>query len=177
MYNSEIDILQILENNEDISQRELAKLSGFSLGKVNILLKRFAKEGLVKIEKLNSKNLRYILTPKGMTHLTKKTLNYMKKSYQAVNILVTKIKKLSLKKKFEGKNFFIYGDKDEIYNIIINTLDELEVEYVSIHNIDKTNFTSDEKFIVLYWNPDYIKKIKQVKKHNKNVEFKNVLTL
>lgn len=177
MYNSEIDILQILDNNGDISQREIAKLSGFSLGKVNILLKKFTKEGLVRIEKLNSKNLRYILTPKGMTKLTKKTLNYMKKSYKAVNILITKIKKLSLKKKFEGKNFFIYGDKDEIYKIIINTLKELEVDYVSIHDIDKANFSSDEKFIVLYWNPDYIENIKKVKSHNENVEFKNVLTL
>ena len=177
MYNSEIDILQILDENKDISQREIARLSGFSLGKVNILLKRFAKEGFVKIEKLNSKNLRYMLTPEGMTHLTRKTLNYMKNSYQAVNYLITKVKKLSLKKKFEGKNFLIYGDKDEIHDIIIVTLKQLDVDYVSIHDIDKTNFSSDENFIVLYWNPDYIEKIKKTKEYNENVEFKNVLTL
>lgn len=177
MYNSEIDILQILDNNEDISQREIARLSGFSLGKVNILLKKFAKKGFVKIEKLNSKNLRYILTPKGMSHLTSKTLKYMKNSYQAVNYLITKVKKLSLKKKFEGKNFFIYGDKDEIHEIIIVTLNQLGVDYISIHDIDKANFTSDENFIVLYWNPDYIEKIKKAKEYNENVEFRNVLTL
>ena len=177
MYTNEIDILEILDNNEDISQREIAKLSGFSLGKVNILLKKFANKGFVKIEKLNSKNLQYILTPKGFTHLTKKTYKYMKDSYKAVNLLVTKIKKLSVKKKLEGKDFFIYGEKDEIYNIIVNTLNELDVNYMSIHNIDKANFSSNKKFIVLYWNPEYIKEVKKVEKYNKNGEFKNVLTL
>jgi len=174
---SEIDILEILEDNEDISQREIAKLSGFSLGKVNFLLKKFANKGFVKVERLNSKNLRYILTPKGFSHLTKKTLSYMKRSYKAVNLLISKIKKLSLKKKYEGKEFFIYGDKDEIYNLIVHTLDELEVNFMSIHSIDKTNFADDKDFIVLYWNPDYIEEIKKAKKYNKNVEFRNVMTL
>ena len=177
MDSSEIDILEILDNHEEISQREIAKLSGFSLGKVNILLKKFANKGFVNIEKLNSKRLKYILTPKGFAHLSKKTLGYIKRSYKAVNLLITKIKKLSLKKKYEGKDFFIYGDKDEIYNIITNTLNELEVEFMSIHSVDKTNFTREKEFIVLYWNPEYIEEIKQAKEYNENVEFQNVLTL
>jgi DNA-binding MarR family transcriptional regulator len=174
---TEIDILEILDNHEEISQREISKLSGFSLGKVNILLKKFANKGFVKIEKLNSKNLRYILTPKGFSHLTKKTLGYIKRSYKAVNLLITKVKKLSLKKKYEGKDFFIYGDRDEIYSIITNTLDELDVDFMSIHSVDKTNFAKDKQFIVLYWNPDYIEDIKQAKNYNDNVEFQNILTL
>ena len=175
--NSESDILKILDNNDELSQREIAKLSGFSLGKVNILLKKFAKKGFIKIENLDSNKLRYILTPKGISHLTKKSLSYMINSYKAVNLLISKIKKLSLKKKYEGKEIFIYGEQDEIYDIIISTLKGLNVEYYNIHDIDKTSFNEENKFIVLYWNPNYIEKVKKVKKHNDNVEFKNVLML
>ena len=175
--NSESDILKILDNNEDLSQREIAKLSGFSLGKVNILLKKFAKKGFIKIENLDSNKLKYILTPKGITHLTKKSLSYMINSYKAINLLISKIKKLSLKKKYEGKEIFIYGEQDEIFEIIVSTLKQLDVEYYNIHDIDKTNFNEDNNFIVLFWNPDYIQKVKKVKKYNENVEFKNVLML
>ena len=177
MDSSEIDILEILENNEDLSQREIAKLSGFSLGKVNLLLKKFTKKGFIKVENLDSKKLKYILTPTGLSHLTRKTLSYIRRSYNALNVLIAKIKKLSLKKKYEGKEFFIYGDKDEIYDIIVSTLNDLNVNYMSIHSIDKATFNSNDKFIVLYWNPDYIKDIKRSDEYNDNVEFTNVLTL
>ena len=98
-------------------------------------------------------------------------------SYNAINLLIAKIKKLSLKKKYEGKEFFIYGEKDEIYDIIVTTLNQLKVNYFSIHDIDKTNFNKNDQFLVLFWNPDYIKKVKKVKKYNDNVEFINVLML
>jgi len=174
---SEIDILEILDNNKDLSQREIARLSGFSLGKVNLLLKKFTKKGFITVENLNSKKLKYILTPKGISHLTRKTLSYIKRSYNALNVLVAKLKKLCLKKKYEGKEFFIYGEQDEIYEIIVSTLKDLNVDYVSIHDIDKASFTSNEKFIVLYWNPEYVEDIKRTKRYNENVEFANVLTL
>ena len=144
---------------------------------MNLLLKKFTKKGFIKVENLDSKKLKYILTPKGISHLTSKTLSYIKRSYNALNVLVAKIKKLSLKKKYEGKEFFIYGDQDEIYDIIVSTLNELNVNYMSIHDIDKASFNSNEQFIVLYWNPDYVEDIKRTKEYNDNVEFANVLTL
>ncbi len=177
MDSSEIDILEILDDNEDLSQREIARLSGFSLGKVNLLLKKFTKKGFIKVENLDSKKLKYILTPKGISHLTRKTLSYIRRSYNALNVLIAKIKKLCLKKKYEGKEFFIYGDQDEIYDIIVSTLNGLNVDYVSIHDIDKATFNSNEQFIVLYLNPDYVEEIKRTKEYNENVEFANVLTL
>ena len=41
-------VLKILEQNPQISQRELAKEMGVSLGKVNYCLKALMKKGLVK---------------------------------------------------------------------------------------------------------------------------------
>lgn len=177
MNSSKKNLLEILEGNEDLSQREIARLSGFSLGKVNLLIKEYVKKGMIEVKKLNAKKMKYILTPKGMTHLTRKTLNYLKRSYNEISLLNYKIRQLILLKRDENKEFFIYGKKDEIHSIIITVLNKIGVGYTTIHSIDKSNFDPNQQFIVLYWDPDFIYKVKKSRKHNKNVEFVNILSL
>ena len=76
------DVLRRIEKSPESSQRELAEKLGFSLGKLNYCLKALQVKGLVKIEnfKKNPKKINYIyvLTPKGISHKTKLTLNFMK---------------------------------------------------------------------------------------------------
>ena len=63
----ELDILKIVADNPEISQRKIAEKTGISLGQVNFLLKKFAKKGLIKIEGQTTKSLKYNLTPKGLS--------------------------------------------------------------------------------------------------------------
>ena len=71
------NILRKLNRNSKISQRELAKDLGFSLGKLNYCLKALKEKGLIKIKNFttnqNKINYIYILTPKGITK--KNTIN------------------------------------------------------------------------------------------------------
>ena len=62
MQDVEVLILEELEKNPDVTQRDLSEKTGLSLGMVNLLLKKFVKKGFVKLEKLNSRSFRYILT-------------------------------------------------------------------------------------------------------------------
>ena len=77
------DILRKLNRNSKISQRELAKDLGFSLGKLNYCLKALKEKGLIKINNFkknpNKMNYMYILTPKGIRKKTSLTINFMKK--------------------------------------------------------------------------------------------------
>mgnify|MGYP003976653479 FL=1 len=63
-------LLKELEKAERKSQRELAKVLGFSLGKLNFVLKALISKGLVKMENFahNEQKMqyRYILTPEGI---------------------------------------------------------------------------------------------------------------
>lgn len=74
-------ILKLIENNPEISQRELAKKLGISLGRVNFCLKALVDVGLLKVNNfLNSKNkwaYMYLLTPKGVEEKAKLTLSYL----------------------------------------------------------------------------------------------------
>ena len=58
MQDNEVLILEELEKNSDITQRDLSEKTGLSLGMVNLLLKKFVKKGFVKLEKLNSRSFR-----------------------------------------------------------------------------------------------------------------------
>lgn len=84
-----LHVLRIIKKNPKLSQREMSKNLGMSLGKFNYCLKELKKKGLVKLTNfkknknrfnVNSKyNYLYILTPKGISAKTKLTLNFMKK--------------------------------------------------------------------------------------------------
>ena len=46
MQDNEVLILEELEKNSDITQRDLSEKTGLSLGMVNLLLKSLSKKGL-----------------------------------------------------------------------------------------------------------------------------------
>ena len=76
------NVLRKIDNSNKLTQRQLAHKVGFSLGKLNYCLKALKKRGLVKISNFekNPNKLRYmyILTPRGISHKTKLTINFMK---------------------------------------------------------------------------------------------------
>jgi DNA-binding MarR family transcriptional regulator len=146
------DVLTILDREDSPSQREIAKQTGFSVGLVNTLIKKCAKKGLVKIERLNSRNIKYILTPEGIKEKTQKTIDYIKRSYQAIQQLQNRVTELALKHSGEGKKIFIYkNNEDEIYNLVTETLDSLDINYKIIYKKNKLKEMTDNS-VIYYWN-------------------------
>ena len=79
-----LNLMRAIKNKPKLSQRELAKNLGFSLGKLNYCLKALKNKGLVKINNFRKKtdkidNIKYILTPKGIAERTKLTISFMKR--------------------------------------------------------------------------------------------------
>ncbi len=61
----ELAILEKLENNGHLTQRDLSKEVGIALGLVNHLLKKMVKKGWIKIKNIEAKKIRYLITPEG----------------------------------------------------------------------------------------------------------------
>ena len=74
-------ILRKLEEEPQISQRELARELGISLGKANYCLQALMEKGLVKANNFkNSRNKKayiYLLTPKGMAEKAHATVRFL----------------------------------------------------------------------------------------------------
>jgi DNA-binding MarR family transcriptional regulator len=74
---NELQILQEIERNPDLTQASLAVQMGVAVGSVNWYLKRLVGKGYVKVTHLQRRKLRYFLTPSGLTLKVKLTRSYM----------------------------------------------------------------------------------------------------
>lgn len=117
MVAEELDILNIVAETPDTSQRKIAEQTGLSLGQVNFLLKKFVRIGLIKVEGQTPKSLRYNLTPKGMAEKADKTLRYIKASYAAVHAHVDAVTALCEDAKERGLAVYLVGSPDEMLEI------------------------------------------------------------
>lgn len=93
-----LKLLKELSKDNTLSQRELSKKLGLSLGKINYVLNALLDKGLVKTRRFkNSKNKRaymYILTPKGIKNEVELTYNFLKRKINEYNALKVEIDEL-----------------------------------------------------------------------------------
>ena len=118
----ELEILERLENNGHLTQRDLSKDVGIALGLVNHLLKKMVTKGWIKIKNIDSKKIRYLITPEG-----------------------AKEKSSLLYKRVESTIHFYLEAKRVIKDKVIHLKNE-GIEDVSIYGI---NHISEVLFIVL----------------------------
>ncbi len=85
-------ILRLIEERPEISQREVARILGVSLGKSHYLLKALLDKGLVKMDNFRRHDNKlayiYMLTPSGIAaklSLTREFLEHKEKEYLALN--------------------------------------------------------------------------------------------
>jgi EPS-associated MarR family transcriptional regulator len=85
MTNDELEyrVLKWLQNNPNVTQRQLASELGVSLGKVNFLLKSLTQAGWVKLENFkrsdNKMGYAYLLTPSGLMEMAKITRSFLER--------------------------------------------------------------------------------------------------
>lgn len=119
---NELNMLEVIHRHEYISQREISNEVGISLGMVNLLLKKFLKVGIVKAEKLTGNKVKYILTPEGIAFLSKKTIDFVSRSYQAVKKIQVHITEVIKRNYTIDEMVFIFGIEDEIGSILLDVL-------------------------------------------------------
>jgi EPS-associated MarR family transcriptional regulator len=78
----QLKVLRMLHEQPDLSQRNLAKELGVSLGGINYCFKALVDKGWVKLEnfKLSTHKLGYVylLTPSGLANKSKLTANFLR---------------------------------------------------------------------------------------------------
>ena len=93
-------ILNLVEAKPRLSQRELARDLGISLGKVNFCLQSLIRVGLIKANNFrNSQNklsYMYLLTPSGVEAKTSITLRFLKVKIQEYEMLKIEIETLQM---------------------------------------------------------------------------------
>ena len=92
-----LEILRKIENSKNVSQRNLAKELGFSLGKLNYCLSALKEKGYIKIKNFsknkNKVGYLYFLTPKGIAEKTKLTIHFMERKMKEYDELKSELEK------------------------------------------------------------------------------------
>lgn len=93
-------VLRLLESNPHLSQRELSKSLGVSLGGINYCLNALVAKGSIKIQNFrNNQNkwvYAYLLTPQGIAEKTALTGAFLKRKMLEYQELKAEIESLSL---------------------------------------------------------------------------------
>ncbi len=91
-------LLKTLEDNPSLSQRDLAKRLGVSLGKVNFCLNALVAKGCLKVNNFrNSDNklaYAYLLTPQGVEQRARMTVTFLQKKVEEYERLRKEIEEL-----------------------------------------------------------------------------------
>ena len=95
---AEYIILRILENNPKMTQRQMAKELGLSLGKTNYVVRALIDKGWVKLSNFkrsgNKLGYIYLLTPEGIAEKSILAQNFLKRKSEEYNRLKKEIEML-----------------------------------------------------------------------------------
>ena len=90
--------LALLERSPDLSQRELARELGISLGGVNYALRALIERGMLKAQNFSSSDKKlayaYILTPKGLAEKSLLTARFLRRKMDEFEALKAEIESL-----------------------------------------------------------------------------------
>jgi len=91
-------LLKLVEQNPNMTQRQMAEEMGLSLGKFNYCLKELVKKGIVKIDRFKTSNNKagymYLLTPHGLEEKSSITIRFLKRKMEEYEELKNEIQEL-----------------------------------------------------------------------------------
>lgn len=193
LYN-EFMILDLIEKDSNITQREISKAINVAVSMVNNYLNEYEEEGLIIRKKYSSKTVEYFITIKGKERRKKLNIDYLNASQKLYNSAKGNIVDFLIEVQNKGfKKILLYG-AGEVAEILLQTIesnkgiiiDVLGIIDDDINKVGKTlvnksiislkdvnNYICDGIFISSYTNRKEIyKNLKDIKyDQNKIVQF------
>jgi len=100
-------LLKLLEPNPRLSQREVAKELGISLGKVNYCLRALVDRGWIKAANFKKSNNKtaymYLLTPRGIEEKARVTTRFLQTKMREYEALRAEIEQLRVDAEQQGR--------------------------------------------------------------------------
>jgi DNA-binding MarR family transcriptional regulator len=182
-YNEYVIMTEIIDN-ENVSQRELSRKLGLSVGTVNILINKMIKEGMIKMNLVSQKQVMYMLTPVGVVEKAKKTVSYLKGHYRAIYETKEKVKLILDELNLKYENIFILNSNDEMGELIKLATTEYKSENkqknkqkkIKIINENLNEYQNIENTVLLYTieNEEIINELLKIDSKKNNVKVINL---
>ena len=128
----DLQLLEEIEKNPKVSQRELSNKFGIALGVTNACIKRMARRGLIRLKGFPPRRIAYYITPKGFVEKANLTLRFFSYNIRHYAEMKKQISKKLLEMQNSGvKRIAFYGVSDEM-EVAYITLQGLNMELVGV---------------------------------------------
>ncbi|TCT17091.1 winged helix-turn-helix DNA-binding protein [Natranaerovirga pectinivora] len=157
----ELQILSLIEENGQITQRELSKETGLALGTINNALQKLIYEGFINVVQENPRSINYLITIKGKVYKAKCYSNLIETSYDIITSFKSDIKECINTLIIEGKNnILLYGEQNNIFRLVkMNLIEASRVHKIDYKVINELPKHIDSNTIVLIWHAQMDKKV------------------
>jgi DNA-binding MarR family transcriptional regulator len=139
-YYSELRTLRVIEEIEkdfSVTQRDLSKRIGIALGMTNLVLKNLSQKGYIKVRAIRPKRLAYYITPKGFSEKTRLAYRYMQRTIAYYRQGRETIKRNIIQLKKTGARKVVLYKANEVAEIVYLTLQEQGLELLGIIDSEK----------------------------------------
>jgi len=122
----DLQLLEEIEQNPRISQRELSNKFGIALGVTNACIKRMARRGLIRLKGIPPRRIAYYITPKG----------FAEKANLALRFFSYNIRHYAEMKKQISRKLVEMQDSGVKRVAFFGVSDEMEIAYITLQGSD-----------------------------------------
>jgi len=110
----EFELINIIGDELNSSQRDLSRHMDLSLGATNMLIRRLVAKGYIRITQLNKRKVQYMLTPKGFAEKMRKSVKYTMKTLNSLTVIKDQLRDKVISKLYKKgvRNFVVLGKSD-----------------------------------------------------------------
>ena len=132
----DMHLLDAVTQTPDVTQRELSKRIGAALGLTNLMLRRLAKKGYIKISGTKRSRIRYLITPQGLLEKSRLTYEFVQYSLQFYTRVRRALREQLALLAREGQRRIVLCGTGELAEIAFLTIREAGLEFVGIVSAD-----------------------------------------
>lgn len=132
-------VMEALEWQTQVTQRELAQTTGLNLKKVNYCLQKLLEKGYVKFHRArrnpNKRGYLYILTPEGLTAKSQLTYGFVKFTLDFYTRMEVKMRRCLREMASQKVKRLVLCGVSDVTRILLDLVDSEDIEIVGIFDV------------------------------------------
>jgi len=128
----DMHLLNEVTQTPHATQRELSKRIGIALGLTNLMLRRLAKKGFIKVSGTKRSRINYLITPQGILEKSRLTYEFIQYSLQLYSRVRLFLREQLARVANEGHRRILLCGTSELAEIAFLTIHEMGLELVSV---------------------------------------------
>jgi DNA-binding MarR family transcriptional regulator len=160
---TEISLMESIHEAElgavPLTQRALAKATGLSLGMTNVLVRRLAERGWVKLTKLSPRTIQYAMTPEGLAEVARRTSGYFRRAGRTVELYRERLEAFILEQKRIGIETIVLAGPSNVDFLLEYLCERHGLVFVWSADFEKAIALGRHSAVVLLFSERFDKKL------------------